>query len=258
MIFFMVLVSNSAMAKWINVSSGDDDSRYYFDMDTKRKNKNIVKVWVLSDYKTAIEGDLSAKRLQEFDCKDSTLRSVAGSYYTGNMGSGNVTTSINKVNDWRPVIPETIGETLWKYACGKNEVSEAALTDNSLIKWTLVDSGDKLNTYLEMPELRESKTKKKPVKEIVSKLSKVKVWTLWDYKENKTSFDNIYNYLSAKILVEFDCNENNYRQIKFAQYSDNMGVGNVMWSADDKPDVNWDPITPDSVMEVLMQKACGQ
>ena len=63
---------------------------------------------------------LSSKSLLEADCKEERVRDLAYSWFSGKMGSGNVVhTDSASTMKWIPIEPESIGETLWKIACGK-------------------------------------------------------------------------------------------------------------------------------------------
>ena len=63
---------------------------------------------------------LSSKAQDEYDCKDEKNRILAFTWFDGKMGSGKVVYSDSNVRDeWSPIQPGSIGETLWKIACGK-------------------------------------------------------------------------------------------------------------------------------------------
>ena len=63
---------------------------------------------------------LSSKEQREYDCKDERTRLLAFLWFSGQMGSGKVVYS-NSVTSmtWDPISPGSVGETLWKIACGK-------------------------------------------------------------------------------------------------------------------------------------------
>jgi hypothetical protein len=44
---------------------------------------------------------------------------LAFTWFSGNMGSGQVVHSDSDEDKWIPVAPESIGQLLWKRACGK-------------------------------------------------------------------------------------------------------------------------------------------
>ena len=124
MLGLMLLVTaGAASAEWTRV---DDNNQYiqYVDRATIRRNGNLVKMWDLKDYKTkqtvAGYSYLSTKGQQEYDCKEEKKRLLAFTWFDGQMGSGKVVYSNGNVKDeLEPIEPESVGETLWKIACGK-------------------------------------------------------------------------------------------------------------------------------------------
>lgn len=116
-IFLMLLLaaaSGNAMAEWVFVS-GDKATKGYADPETIRKAGNIAKMWTLYNFQNH-----SSKLHEEFDCKEEQTRQLYAVYYKGQMGSGNLwpPPAVDPL-DWRPVIPGTIGQDMWKLACGK-------------------------------------------------------------------------------------------------------------------------------------------
>ena len=63
--------------------------------------------------------DLSASSQLEFDCAEEKVRSLALNTFSGQMGSGEVNFTGNHTLQWTAVAPQSIGEELWKIACGK-------------------------------------------------------------------------------------------------------------------------------------------
>ena len=120
----MLLVTAGAVSAEWTVAGGNDQFVQYVDRATIRRNGNSVKMWDLFDYKTVQKraGDayLSVKSQSEYDCKEEQIRILALLYFSGKMGSGKVVYSTSEAStQWRPISPASIGETLWKVACGK-------------------------------------------------------------------------------------------------------------------------------------------
>ncbi len=117
----LAVVSSSAMAEWVKVSE-DKLVTVYADPTTIRKIGDKVKMWALWDYSTAQEGDskpyMSVRIQNEYNCKEETDRQIYATTFSGNMLEGN-TIDTQGGRDWEPIAPRTIGETLWKFACGK-------------------------------------------------------------------------------------------------------------------------------------------
>jgi hypothetical protein len=120
----LAVVSSSAAAEWI-VADFNDTSTDYADRTTIRKAGDLVRMWDIADYKTVNVGPdgkqyMSMKRQHEYDCRNEKARTLLLSVYTGHMGGGEVVYSRSDPDDqWEPVPPETMLESLWKVACGK-------------------------------------------------------------------------------------------------------------------------------------------
>jgi hypothetical protein len=127
LLLFILLVLNSgpAYAEWVKVRDGDGAGKtVYVDPTTIRRNSNLVKMWQFYDYKSVqtVGGVrfLSAKEQWEFDCVEERSRVVALKEFSGNMGSGTVVYTNSQVGKWIPVMPGSIGQTVWKVACSKD------------------------------------------------------------------------------------------------------------------------------------------
>lgn len=119
-----VLSSGPAYAEWVKVSDSDETGKtVYVDPATIHRNSNLVKMWQFYDYKTVqtVGGNrfLTAKEQWEFDCAEERGRVVARKEFSGNMGSGTMIFTNSEVGKWIPVIPGSIGQTVWEVACGK-------------------------------------------------------------------------------------------------------------------------------------------
>jgi hypothetical protein len=121
---FLVVTSGPAYAEWVKVSDTDETGKtVYVDPATIRRNSNLVKMWQFYDYKTVqtVGGNrfLTAKEQWEFDCAEGRSRVVARKEFSGNMGSGTMVFTNSQVGKWLPVMPDSIGQTVWNVACGK-------------------------------------------------------------------------------------------------------------------------------------------
>ena len=127
LIFFTLLIlnSNAAYAEWVKVSDHDEAGKtVYVDLATIRRNSNLVKMWQFFDYKTVqtVGGVrfLSNKEEWEFDCVEERSRSLGLKEFSGNMGSGTVVYTNSQVGRWLPVVPGSIGHTVWTVVCKKD------------------------------------------------------------------------------------------------------------------------------------------
>ena len=122
----LAVVSSSAAAEWVKVGGHDDDpATVYVDRATMRRTGHMVKMWSLFDYKSArvpgepLEPYLSMRGQSEYDCKNRRSRALAISFHPNNMARGELSYSNTDPDNWRPVSPGSIAETLWKLACHK-------------------------------------------------------------------------------------------------------------------------------------------
>jgi hypothetical protein len=124
LLILLILTGQPVYAEWVLVS-GDDEAglKVYVDPATLRRNGTLAKMWKLHDYKTVqtVAGDslLSMKQFNEYDCTEERTRMLGYTWFSGNMGNGNVVYSTMEQLPWEPVVPRTINRTLWKVACDK-------------------------------------------------------------------------------------------------------------------------------------------
>ena len=123
----MLVASNSANAEWVKIRS-EGNNTTYVDPATISKTDNIVQMWGVVDLKESKKEEegksfLSAKGLQEYDCKETQIRSISLTFYSGNMGGGDVihsyTDAVKWKWKWNPVTPGSASEAMWKVACPK-------------------------------------------------------------------------------------------------------------------------------------------
>ena len=129
LIILLFLSSSPAYAEWVKVGESDE-STIYSDPDTIRSKGNLVKVWSLYDYKAIhtskqeSKSFLSGKMQVEHDCAEEQLRTSVEYGYSGQMGTGELVFSHTKpVVDWTPVMPGSVGQSEWDFACGKGQSS---------------------------------------------------------------------------------------------------------------------------------------
>ena len=119
----LVLSSGPVYAEWVEVASSENAGGYtvYVDPDTLRRTGDLVKLWVLFDYKTmqkpASLSYLSSRTQKQYDCTEEVDRRLEFTWFSANMSSGNVMYTNSDEGKWRPIAPGSIGQTLWKAAC---------------------------------------------------------------------------------------------------------------------------------------------
>jgi hypothetical protein len=122
LITFLMLSSGPAYGEWVEVYKKADGTAYG-DPDTIRRKGDLVKMWTLHDFKTmqtmAGHSFLSLKGQAEYDCAEERYRPLEFIEFSGNMGSSTVVSKDSTEQEWRPVAPGSVGQGLWKFACGK-------------------------------------------------------------------------------------------------------------------------------------------
>ncbi|MDE3218630.1 MAG: hypothetical protein KGO23_04555 [Nitrospirota bacterium] len=91
----------------------------YVDRTTIHRKGNLVKMWALVDIETSKVASLSRKEQGEYDCEKGRHRLLAGSWFSGHMGQGNVDAIDSLEYEWNSVEPESIPQMLWRVACAK-------------------------------------------------------------------------------------------------------------------------------------------
>ena len=123
LIILLVLNSGPAYAEWVSIGSTDDGMTAYGDPDTICRKGEMVKMWSLFDFQIMqyVEGipSLSKKGHSEYDCAEERLRLLALVEYSGNLGKGKVVYSDTIEQPWKPVVPRSVDQALWKLACDK-------------------------------------------------------------------------------------------------------------------------------------------
>jgi hypothetical protein len=111
-------------AEW-ELYDTNDEFTGYLDKETIRKNGAIVKMWDMRNYVSVrdYQGEKykSAKIYKVYNCKSETHATSAFIFYSGINGAGSIIyshSSQEKDWEWNPIVPETIGQFVWKIACG--------------------------------------------------------------------------------------------------------------------------------------------
>lgn len=121
----LAAASGSAAADWSKWEMVDRTESFivYADMATIRRSGSLARMWDLSDAKTGkalvvVKQSRSFKAEREYDCVRQQLRMLYISWHSGNMGEGAILGSNGTEGNWQPALVGTIGERLWKIACG--------------------------------------------------------------------------------------------------------------------------------------------
>jgi hypothetical protein len=124
MLPLVLLYSGPANAGWVSVYESDRlATTVSIDPDTIQRKGDLVELWVLYDSKITQSGRggplLSTKTQGEFNCEARRSRILGVTDFSGNVGSGKVVYSNSDEQKWEPVVPGSLGQTLWKVTCNK-------------------------------------------------------------------------------------------------------------------------------------------
>jgi len=125
LLILLALASNGLRAEWVKINANDNLTTYV-DPASISKAENVARMSGMVDLKEAKKEELgksflSAKSIQEYDCKEEQVRKITLSFYSGNMGAGEIVHTYTDPDKWKwtPVAHGTISETMWKAACDK-------------------------------------------------------------------------------------------------------------------------------------------
>lgn len=118
------IFSSSAVAEWALV--GDDIEqgvKTFVNKNNISKHGNMAKMWSAVDYESPRSADGKEQRstisLDEYDCQNEQYRTLAFYWYSRHRGEGELVYSETIPGKMLPVVPNSVGETAWKIACGK-------------------------------------------------------------------------------------------------------------------------------------------
>jgi len=126
MMLLATVSSNAKASDWVVLDSAGEEEQFfvqYADNESIRRYGDIVKIWTMVDDKFPqnVQGKkyLSSKVQWEVDCKSEKMRVVYTTFYSGNMGNGEPVLTDPTSSEPSPVSPDSIDESLFKFACGK-------------------------------------------------------------------------------------------------------------------------------------------
>jgi hypothetical protein len=125
LMLLLATVSSSAAAQWGKWFLVDQSQTFviYAHIATIRKAGNMAQMWDLSDAKTGqtlggVRQSRSFTIEREYDCSKQQVRVLYVAWYPEQMGEGKIVGSESNPGNWQPALLGTIGERLWKIACG--------------------------------------------------------------------------------------------------------------------------------------------
>ena len=119
-LLLLLLVSTNVFSEWTKVGSrsfntSSDDG--YVDLGTLKKKGSKVTMWSLINQKGY--HNTSVIVLYEYDCNERTIKELQSVFYSGAMGSGEVTNEDSATSERksRPIDPSDIDEKFFSNAC---------------------------------------------------------------------------------------------------------------------------------------------
>lgn len=105
-----------AAADWVLVSSGENGaSTFHVDRNSIHRTGAVVRYWKREDYVSDPDGMTQSIVLSEDNCATGEHRSVqVTSYYSNGRSKTDSGPSL-----WLYVVPDTIGEEVLNFVCGK-------------------------------------------------------------------------------------------------------------------------------------------
>jgi len=123
LITLLVVSSGPVYAEWMSFGASESGTTVYADSATIRREGDLVKMSVLFDFKSiqtkADVSYLSAKAQMEYDCAEQRFEGLAVTYFSGNMGNGNLLDRSSGKGKRLRISPGSLDHALWKLACGK-------------------------------------------------------------------------------------------------------------------------------------------
>lgn len=111
--------SASVAAEWkkVLILMPDSTQDIYIDLDTVRRNGDVVKVWELRDIKNR-EGDTrSIRARREYDCVDERARTLFFSVYNAQMGTGEPSATDDRAGEWKSLHPGSDLSWVLSFVC---------------------------------------------------------------------------------------------------------------------------------------------
>ena len=117
------------------------------------------------------------------------------------------------------------------------------ISTHTMAEWTEIGKNDEdgYTLYVDKTTIRKSS-------------SKVKMWTLLDYKNEQRASG--VNFSSKSIRRDYDCKGKHMKTLAFKLFGWNMEQGPLVRSYNQPR--NWEIIEPESLDDIEWQIACGQ
>jgi hypothetical protein len=115
----LMLAVTMARAEWVKVNE-TETGVVYLDPATIRKDGDLRRIWGLTDLKVRdAGGELSRRRLDEYDCKKERYRILSISTHSGSMAMGKILARDSDSGEWQYAAPGSVAGDLLGFVCSK-------------------------------------------------------------------------------------------------------------------------------------------
>jgi len=123
LLVLLAVVSRSAMAEWVNLGENEIFTAYA-NPDTIRRSGDKVEMASMINYNAPLKVETgkpfkSIMVRNEYDCKNKQYQQRSLVAFSERMGAGQTIYSDSSFRQLSRVVPDTIEEKFFDYACGK-------------------------------------------------------------------------------------------------------------------------------------------
>ena len=117
-ILYSLMFSSVSFGEWTRVAISEGHT-VYIDVEEMRIHNGYRYLWVLIDFIEPVEGFLSSKTYQKFDCKEPKVQHLQYFFYKQPMGEGLGEPLPALNNDWTYSPPNSPNELIFELVCEK-------------------------------------------------------------------------------------------------------------------------------------------
>jgi hypothetical protein len=123
LLVLLAVASSSAKAEWVSLSQNDVFTAYA-NPDTIRRSGDMVEMATMIDYSAPLKVEAgrpfkSIMVRKEYDCKNKQYQQLSLVAFSDRMGAGQTIYSDSSFRQLSRVVPDTMEEKFFNYACGK-------------------------------------------------------------------------------------------------------------------------------------------
>ena len=122
LIAMLLAAAPAAAQKWAKFA--DTTSRiHYIDLDSIRVSRHLRSAWILQNLKRreTPEGEMSARMLFEFDCKENRIRGLSGTSHSEPLAAGRVLDWKSGPFPWDYIAPGTAFAVALNLVCDRKQ-----------------------------------------------------------------------------------------------------------------------------------------